>query len=143
MLFRSSIDIVVSPSGAVTAVSGTTVSVSPDGRRAAAGTRTYAPRDVAKDLPVRVRTAYRTADGAGTDPCSQFVRSLQTERAQGHNKETESGDQHSDSDLTGSGRLFPSLGQCSEKSHGNGCKSHHKERIERREIGRASCRERV
>ena len=62
-----SIDIAVSPSGAVTAVSGTTVSVSPDGRRAAAGTRTYAPRDVAKDLPVRVRTAYRTADGAGTD----------------------------------------------------------------------------
>ena len=44
-----------------------TVSISPDGRRAAAGTRTYAPRDVAKDLPVRVRTAYRTADGAGTD----------------------------------------------------------------------------
>ena len=62
-----SIDIAVSPSGAVTAVSGTTVSVSPDGRRAAAGTRAYAPRDVAKDLPVRVRTAYRTADGAGTD----------------------------------------------------------------------------
>ena len=62
-----SIDIAISPSGAVTAVSGTTVSVSPDGRRAAAGTRTYAPRDVAKDLPVRVRTAYRTADGAGTD----------------------------------------------------------------------------
>ena len=62
-----SIDIAVSPSGAVTAVSVTTVSVSPDGRRAAAGTRTYAPRDVAKDLPVRVRTAYRTADGAGTD----------------------------------------------------------------------------
>lgn len=62
-----SIDIAVSPSGAVTAVSGTTVSVSPDGRRAVAGTRTYAPRDVAKDLPVRVRTAYRTADGAGTD----------------------------------------------------------------------------
>ena len=62
-----SIDIAVSPSGAVTAVSGTTVSISPDGRRAAAGTRTYAPRDVAKDLPVRVRTAYRTADGAGTD----------------------------------------------------------------------------
>ena len=62
-----SIDIAVSPSGAVTAVSGTTVSVSPDGRRAAAGTRAYAPRDVAKDLPVRVRTAYRTADSAGTD----------------------------------------------------------------------------
>ena len=32
-----SIDIAVSLSGVVTAVSGTTVSVSPDGRRAAAG----------------------------------------------------------------------------------------------------------
>ena len=36
----ASIDIAVSPSGAVTAVSGPPVSVSPDGRRAAAGTRT-------------------------------------------------------------------------------------------------------
>lgn len=62
-----SVDISVSSSGAITAVSGTSVSVSADGRRAKTGSETYSAPDVADQLPVRVRTAYRIGDTTGTD----------------------------------------------------------------------------
>ncbi len=61
------VNVEVGTDGALTAVQGTTVISSADGTQADSTSLPYAPQDVVDDLPVRVRTSYRTEDGSGTD----------------------------------------------------------------------------
>ncbi len=61
------VNVEVGSDGALTAVQGTTVISSADGTQADSTSLPYAPQDVVDDLPVRVRTSYRTEDGSGTD----------------------------------------------------------------------------
>ncbi|SDT06832.1 coiled-coil domain-containing protein [Microlunatus soli] len=62
-----SVDVQMTPDGTTTAIDGTAVSVRENASDATTQSTTYSPRDVADDLPVRVTTAYRTADRTGTD----------------------------------------------------------------------------
>ncbi len=62
-----SVDVAMAPDGTLTAVEGTTVTASADGESSDGTSQAYAPGDVVDDLPVRVLTSYRTADGSGTD----------------------------------------------------------------------------
>ncbi|QVT78097.1 hypothetical protein ENKNEFLB_00469 [Nocardioides aquaticus] len=62
-----SVEIAMGPDGTLTAVEGTTVTASADGESADSTTQAYSPDDVVSDLPVRVLTSYRTADGTGSD----------------------------------------------------------------------------
>ncbi|VXC55401.1 conserved exported hypothetical protein [Nocardioides sp. AX2bis] len=62
-----SVEIAMGPDGTLTAVDGTTVTASADGESADSTTQAYSPDDVVSDLPVRVLTSYRTADGSGSD----------------------------------------------------------------------------
>lgn len=57
----------IGPDGATTAVDGQTVSVSENATDATTETTSYAPQDVARDLPVRIATTYRTEKGTGSD----------------------------------------------------------------------------
>ncbi len=62
-----SVNVAMAPDGTLTGVDGTTVMASADGEQADSTSQSYSPAEVVKDLPVRVLTSYRTADGAGTD----------------------------------------------------------------------------
>jgi trimeric autotransporter adhesin len=62
-----SVAVAMRPDGTFTSVEGTTVSRGDGSDDEAAVTHDYAPQDVVGDLPVRVLTAYRTDEGAGTD----------------------------------------------------------------------------
>ena len=62
-----SVSVDMAPDGTFTSVKGTTVSTNGGSDDATSSTKSYAPQDVVSDLPVRVLTAYRTEDGAGTD----------------------------------------------------------------------------
>ncbi|ROS59147.1 hypothetical protein EDF38_1987 [Frigoribacterium sp. PhB160] len=53
--------------GAVTAVDSTTISVDERAGTSSSTTASFAPADVADDLPVRVTTQYRAGDSSGTD----------------------------------------------------------------------------
>lgn len=57
----------VASDGTITAVEGSTVTADAAGKLSTSGTATYSPTATADELPVRVRTSYTTADGAGTD----------------------------------------------------------------------------
>ena len=62
-----SVSVAMSPDGTLTGVDGSLVETSGSAEDAEAQASSYAPSDVATDLPVRVLTAWRTAEGAGTD----------------------------------------------------------------------------
>ena len=62
-----SVSVAVTPDGTLTSVRGSVVETSGDAEEAEATESAYSPQEVAQDLPVRVLTAYRTAEGAGTD----------------------------------------------------------------------------
>ena len=62
-----SVAVDMAPDGTFTRVTGSTVSTSDGSDVATTRTQSYSPDDVVHDLPVRVLTAYRTADGSGTD----------------------------------------------------------------------------
>ncbi len=62
-----SVGVEMAPDGTMTAIKSTTLSVRENASDAATDTRNYSPREVADDLPVRVSTAYRTADKSGTN----------------------------------------------------------------------------
>ncbi|WP_152364028.1 hypothetical protein [Microlunatus speluncae] len=62
-----SVDVQMAPDGAMTAIKSTALSVRENASDATTDTRNYSPREVADDLPVRVSTAYRTADRTGTN----------------------------------------------------------------------------
>ncbi|QWW19527.1 hypothetical protein I6B53_10705 [Schaalia sp. 19OD2882] len=59
------VDVKMGTDGAVASIEGTTLTVGVEG--AVPAPTTYAPSEVAKDLPVRVRTSWKTEDKAGTD----------------------------------------------------------------------------
>ncbi|QBR92887.1 hypothetical protein [Nocardioides euryhalodurans] len=62
-----SVSVAMSPDGTLTGVDGSLVETSGSAEDAEAQASSYAPSDVATDLPVRVLTAWRTSEGAGTD----------------------------------------------------------------------------
>lgn len=62
-----SVSVTMAPDGTFTEVKGTTVSTSGGSDESTSSSKTYSPQDVVGDLPVRVLTAYRTEQGAGTD----------------------------------------------------------------------------
>lgn len=62
-----SVSVAMAPDGTFTAIKGTTVSTNDGSDDATSTTKSYSPQDAVSDLPVRVLTAYRTEDGAGTD----------------------------------------------------------------------------
>jgi hypothetical protein len=62
-----SVSVTMAPDGTFTEVEGTTVSTSDGSDESSSSSKTYSPQDVVGDLPVRVLTAYRTEQGAGSD----------------------------------------------------------------------------
>jgi len=63
-----SVDVDLAPDGTLTNIDGTVVeSTSQDASDADTSDTEYAPNEVAGQLPLRVMTAWRTEDGAGTD----------------------------------------------------------------------------
>ena len=62
-----SVAVTMGPDGTFTGIEGTTVSRAEGADEASSATRTYSPQDAVGELPVRVLTAYRTDEGAGTD----------------------------------------------------------------------------
>lgn len=62
-----SVAVTMAPDGTLTDVEGTTVETAAGADESESDTRSYSPDDVVGELPVRVLTAYRTEDGAGTD----------------------------------------------------------------------------
>lgn len=62
-----SVDVQMGSDGTMSGIESTTVSVAEDAADAKTETVVHSPRDVAEDLPVRVSTAYRTADRTGTN----------------------------------------------------------------------------
>lgn len=61
------VDTTLASDGSITAVSSTAISVDDTTRTSSSATAEHVPADVAGDLPLRISTQYRTADGTGTD----------------------------------------------------------------------------
>lgn len=61
------VDTSLSSDGSITAVDSTAVSVDDRTGATTSVTSVHTPSDVADDLPIRVTTSYRTADGSGSD----------------------------------------------------------------------------
>ncbi|AZZ55752.1 hypothetical protein [Rathayibacter iranicus] len=62
-----SVSVAATTDGSVRTIDATTVGVGSDVSQTTTSTTSYDPGAVAGDLPVRVRTSYRTADSAGTN----------------------------------------------------------------------------
>lgn len=62
-----SVSVAATTDGSVRTIDSTTVGVGSDVSQTTTSTTSYDPGAVAGDLPVRVRTSYRTADSAGTN----------------------------------------------------------------------------
>lgn len=62
-----SVTVNVDPAGAVTTIDGTAVSLDGTSGASTSTDASYTAADVVDDLPVRVTTQYRTADGSGAD----------------------------------------------------------------------------
>lgn len=62
-----SVNVELASNASIAEVKGTAVAVDDVTGESSTTTDSYSPADVASDLPVRVSTSYRTADGTGTD----------------------------------------------------------------------------
>ncbi|TCO39186.1 hypothetical protein [Rathayibacter tanaceti] len=74
-----SVSIGLSTNGAVGEIEGTALGVGEDPSDTTVATTTYDPAAVAADLPVRVRSSWRTADASGTDLAELAGRSGRVE----------------------------------------------------------------
>lgn len=61
-----SVDVTMAPNGDLTKVTGTVVGTTSDHKNFT-NEDTYSPSSAVGDIPVRIQTSYRTADGSGTD----------------------------------------------------------------------------
>ena len=62
-----SVSVGVTTDAAIQSVSSTTIAIGSSPSETSSESATFTPADVADDIPVRIRTSYRTADSSGTD----------------------------------------------------------------------------
>jgi len=62
-----SVAVGVTTDAAIQSVTSTTIAIGSSPSETSSESATFAPADVAGDIPVRIRTSYRTADSSGTD----------------------------------------------------------------------------
>ena len=62
-----SVSVGVTTDAAIQSVTSTTIAIGSSPSETSSESATFTPADVADDIPVRIRTSYRTADSSGTD----------------------------------------------------------------------------